>query len=77
MGEESRNVSPIRLQLKFEDDKNMKLFGGAKRLDLNSLEAGAEKEYEWIIISPPGRKIDMKLWARNGGGTTEKRVVLK
>jgi murein tripeptide amidase MpaA len=77
MGEKSRNISPIVLQLKFEDDKKMKLFGGTKRMDLRSLDPGAEKEYEWVIISPPGKKIAVKLWARNGGGTTKEKVVLK
>ena len=77
MGLKTRNISPIVLQLKFEDDKKMKLFGGSKRMDIRSLEAGAEKEHEWVIISPPGKKIDIKLWARNGGGTTKKKVVLK
>jgi hypothetical protein len=77
MGQRTRNITPITLQLKFEDDDKMKLFGGTKRNDLATLEAGAEKEYKWIIISPPGKKIDIKLWARNGGGTTVKKVVLK
>jgi len=77
MGQKTRNISPIVLQLKFEDDEKMKLFGGTKRMDLRSLDPGAEKEYEWVIISPPGKKIDVKLWARNGGGTTKEKVVLK
>ncbi len=77
MGQRSRNITPIMLQLKFEDDENMKLFGGAKRFDLGTLEAGAEKEYKWVIISPPGKKIDISLWARNGGGRFNKNVVLK
>jgi len=77
MGQESRNISPIVLRLKFEDDEKMKLFGGTKRNDLSSLAPGAEKEYEWVIISPPGKKIDIKLWARNGGGTITKKVILK
>ena len=77
MGLKSRNISPIVLQLKFEDDEKMKLFGGSKRMDLRSLEPGEEKEYEWVIISPPGKKIDVKLWARNGGGTSKEKVVLK
>ena len=77
MGLKSRNISPIVLQLKFEDEKEMKLFGGSKRVDTSSLAAGAEKELEWVIISPAGKKIDIKLWARNGGGTIKKQVVLK
>lgn len=77
MGQKSRNITPILIQLKFEDDKNMKLFGGSKREDLRSLEAGAEKEFKWVIISPPGKKIDVTLWARNGGGKFQQSVVLK
>jgi len=77
MGQKSRNVTPILLQLKFEDDENMKLFGGSKRNDLNKLDAGTEKEFKWIIISPPGKKIDISLWARKGGGKFHKKVVLE
>jgi len=77
MGQRTQNINSIMLRLKFEDDQKMKLFGGSKRNDLPSLEAGAEKEYKWIIISPPGKKIDVTLWARNGGGTAEKTIVLK
>jgi hypothetical protein len=77
MGQRTRNITPIVLRLKFEDDETMKLFGGSKRIDLPTLEAGAEKEYKWIIISSPGKKIKVTLWARNGGGTTIKTVVLK
>jgi len=77
IGEKSRNISPIVLQLKFEDNEKMKLFGGNKRMDLPSLDPGVEKEYEWVIISPPGKKINVKLWARNGGGTTKEKVILK
>jgi hypothetical protein len=65
------------LKLKFQDDKSMKLFGGNKRNDTQSLDAGTEKEFKWVIISPPGKKIDVTLWAQNGGGTTKKTVVLK
>ena len=77
MGQKSRNVTPIMLRLKFEDDEDMKLFGGTKRYDLNTLDGGAEKEYKWVIISPPGKKIDITLWARKGGGTIRKQVVLR
>lgn len=77
MGQKSRNVTPIVLRLKFEDEKNMKLFGGEKRYDLRNLEPGAEKEYKWVIISPPGKKIDVNLWARKGGGKFNSTVVLK
>jgi len=55
----------------------MKLFGGSKRNDLNKLDAGTEKEFKWIIISPPGKKIDISLWARKGGGKFHKKVVLE
>jgi len=77
MGQRSRNVTPILLQLKFEDDENMKLFGGSKRNDVGNLEAGAEKEFKWIIISPPGKKLDVSLWARKGSGKFHKQIVLK
>ncbi|UCE05054.1 MAG: hypothetical protein JSW07_15725, partial [bacterium] len=77
MGQKSSNVTPILLQLKFEDDENMKLFGGSKRNDLNNLDAGAEKEFKWIIISPLGKKIDISLWARKGGGKFYKKVILE
>lgn len=77
MGQRTRNINSILLNLKFEDDKNMKLFGGSKRIDTPSLEAGAEKEFKWVVISPSGKKIDVTLWAQNGGGTTKKTVVLK
>lgn len=77
MGQRTRNISSIMVRLKFDDDKKMKLFGGSKRYDLSTLEPGAEKEYKWVIISPPGKKIDITLQARSGGGTTKKRVVLR
>lgn len=77
MGARTRNISSIMLRLKFEDDEAMKLFGGNKREDLSTLEAGAEQEFKWTIISPPGKEIDIFLWARHGGGTTKKKVVLK
>lgn len=77
MGQRSRNITPILLQLKFQDNENMKLFGGSKRYDLRNLDAGAEQEYKWIIISPPGKKIDISLWARNGGGKFLKQVTLR
>jgi len=77
IGQRSRNITPIRLQLKFEDDENMKLFGGSKRNDIRRLAAGAEKEFKWIIISPPGKKIDITLWARKGGGKFHNKIVLK
>ena len=77
MGIKSRNVAPIVVQMKFEDDKKMKLFGGSKRVDTRTLAAKAEKELEWIIISPAGKSIELKLWARKGGGTTNHKFVLK
>lgn len=77
MGQRSRNITPILLQLKFQDDENMKLFGGSKRYDLRNLDAAAEQEYKWVIISPPGKKIDISLWARNGGGKFSKQVILR
>ncbi len=77
MGQRTRNVNSIMLKLKFEDDQKMKLFGGSKRYDTPSLEAGAEKEFKWIILSPPGKKVDVTLWASNGGGTSKKTTVLK
>lgn len=77
MGQRTRNINSIMLKLKFEDDKKMKLFGGSKRNDTPSLEAGAEKEFKWIILSPPGKKIDVVLRASNGGGTSKKTIVLK
>ena len=77
MGVRTRNINPIMLQLKFEDDDQMQLFGGSKRNELNSLSADGIKEYQWVVISPPGKTIDISLFARNGGGKTQKRVVLK
>jgi hypothetical protein len=77
MGQRTGHINSIMLRLKFEDDEKMKLFGGAKRMDTPSLEAGAEKEFKWVIISPAGKKLDVKVWARNGGGTSKKTVVLK
>ncbi len=76
MGQRSRNVTPIMLQLNFEDDENMKLFGGSKRENIRSLDAGKEKEFKWIIISPPEKTVDITLWARKGGGKFHKRVIL-
>ncbi len=77
MGQRTRNINSIMIRLKFDDDKKMKLFGGTKRYDLPTLEPGAEREYKWVIISPPGKKIDITMQARNSGGTTKKQVVLK
>jgi hypothetical protein len=77
MGQRTGHINSIMLRLKFEDNENMKLFGGTKRMDTPSLAAGAEKEFKWIIISPAGKKIDVTVWARNGGGTSKKTVVLR
>lgn len=77
MGMRTRNINPIMLQLKFEDDDSMELFGGSKRNELSTLHPGEEKEYEWTVISPSGKGIVVSLFARNGGGRTEKSVVLK
>ena len=77
MGQRTRTITSIMTRLVFEDDDNMKLFGGVKRQDLNNLDPGAEQEYKWVIISPPGKRIDITVWARNGGGTMKKQVVLK
>jgi hypothetical protein len=77
MGTRTRNITPIVLQLKFDDDKAMEFFGGTNRTDISNLEPGAETEYSWTIISPPGKGIEISLWARNGGGTMKKKVVLK
>lgn len=77
MGQRTRNITPIMVQLKFEDDENMKLFGGSKREDIRTIEAKGEKELKWVIISTPGKKVDITLWARNGGGKVQESVVLK
>jgi hypothetical protein len=77
MGQRTSNVTPIVLQMKFEDDDTMKLFGGQKRVDLRDLAPGAERELKWVIISPPGKKIDVSLWARKGGGRTKTQIVLR
>jgi len=77
MGQRTGHINSIMLRLKFEDDEKMKLFGGAKRMDTPTLGAGAEKEFKWVIISPAGKKIDVTIWAQNGGGTSKKTAVLK
>jgi hypothetical protein len=77
MGQRTGHIISIMLRLKFEDDEKMTLFGGAKRMDTPSLDAGVEKEFKWIIISPSGKKIDVTVWAPNGGGTSKKTAVLK
>jgi hypothetical protein len=77
MGQRTSNVTPIVLQMKFQDDDAMKLFGGQKRIDIQNLAPGAERELKWVIISPPGKKIDVSLWARQGGGRMKTQIVLK
>jgi len=77
MGQRTGHINSIMLRLKFEDDEKMTLFGGTKRVDTSSLDAGEEKEFKWIIISPSGKKIDVTVWAQNGGGTSEKTAVLR
>jgi murein tripeptide amidase MpaA len=77
MGQRTGHIDSIMLRLKFEDDDRMTLFGGTKRVDTPSLDAGAEKELKWVIISPAGKKIDVMMWARNGGGTFKKTAVLR
>jgi len=77
MGTRTRNINPIVLQLSFGDDKKMELFGGSKRTDISTLAAGGEEEHKWTIISPPGMKVDISMWARHGGGTIKKTIVLK
>jgi len=65
------------LNLKFQDDKAMSLFGGSKRVDTATLKPGEEKEFSWHIISPPGKTVDISIWARNGGGSKKKQAVLR
>ncbi len=77
MGQQSRNVNPIMVQLKFSDDKAMKLFGGSKRYELPTLAPAEEKEYKWVIISPPGKEVDISLWAAKGGGRQNRKISLK
>lgn len=77
MGQRTRSINPIVLQLKFEDDDDMQLFGGSKRVDITSLKANEEKEYKWVIISPAGKKVDISLFARNGGGEMREEAVLR
>jgi len=77
MGQRTNSISSIMVRLKFEDDKKMKLFGGSKRVDTQTLRPGAEKELKWTIISPRGKKVDITLWARTGGGKVKKTVVLR
>lgn len=77
MGARTRNISSIVLMLNYKEDEGIELFGGSRRNDISNLASGAEREFSWTIISPPGKEIDVNLWARNGGGTQKKKVVLK
>jgi len=77
MGQRTRNVTPIMLTIKFANNKEMKLFGGKKRFDIANLAPGEEKEFKWIIISPPGKRATLTLWARFGGGKLAKKILLK
>jgi hypothetical protein len=76
-GARARSITAILVRLGFEDDAKMELFGGTKRVDIDSLGPDEEREVSWMIISPPGKKIDVKLWARSGGGTAEASAVLR
>jgi len=77
MGQRTGHINSIMLRLKFEDDENMKLFGGAKRMDTSTLGAGAEKEFKWVINSTAGKKIDVTIGPQNGRGTSKKTALLK
>jgi hypothetical protein len=77
MGQRTRNINPIIIRLDFEDDDNMTLFGGTKRVDTANIEQGGEKEIRWLILSPSGKKVNIRLWARHGGGETEQSFVLR
>lgn len=77
MGQRTRNINPIMVTLDFEDDDKMKLFGGAKRVDTVNMDPGEEKELTWLILSPSAKTINIRLWARNGGGETQQAVVLR
>jgi len=77
MGQRTRNINPILMRLSFEDEDSMKFFGGSRRVDTANIEPGGEKEISWLILSPSGKKVNICLWARNGGGKTEKSVVLR
>ena len=77
MGQRTGTINPIILNLKFQDDDAMSLFGGSKRMDTSALKPGEEKEFSWHIISPPGKTVEISIWARNGGGAKKKQAVLK
>jgi len=77
MGQRTQNINSIIVELTLEDDKNMTFFGGSRRVDTANMEPGGEKEITWLILSPSGKKVDIRLWARNGGGETKESVVLR
>jgi len=77
MGQRTRSINSILVEITLEEDKNMSLFGGSRRVDTTNIEPGGEKEITWLILSPSGKKADIRLWARNGGGETKESVVLR
>jgi len=77
MGQRTRTINPILVQLTFEDEDSMKFFGGTRRVDTTNIEPGGEKELSWLILSPSGKKVNIRLWAQNGGGEAEQSVVLR
>jgi hypothetical protein len=77
MGQRTRTISPIMVKLTFEDDERMTLFGGTQRVDTTNIQPGGEKELTWLILSPSGKNVNIRLWARNGGGETKESVFLR
>jgi len=77
MGMRTSKIPPILVRMDFQDDKEMKLFGGSRRIDIPNLEPGGEKELTWLIISDAGKTVDIKMRARNGGGTAIRKAVLR
>lgn len=77
MGQRTRNINAILVRASLEDEKSMKFFGSTRRVDIPTLDPGAEKEIRWLILSPSGKNVELTLWARNGGGTSRKFVVLR
>jgi hypothetical protein len=77
MGQRTRNINSILAEITLEDEENMSLFGGSRRVDTTNIEPGGEKEITWLILSPSGKKVNIRLWARNGGGETKESVVLR
>jgi len=77
MGERTRRIPPILVRMNFQHDKEMELFGGGRRVDIPNLESKGEKELTWLVISEPGKAVDIVLRARNGGGTISRKAVLR